>query len=322
MIIMKKGALVISLDFELVWGIFDHIEIADKKTYFNNTLSTIPKMLAIFDKNGINVTWATVGMLFNENWDEWLANIPLQTPTYDKTILNPYEYGKQHQKSGYDAFFFAPNLIKDIQCVKGQELATHTYSHYYCLEKGQTIEQFEADIQQTVKLAAKFKVELKSLVFPRNQFNKTYLEVCHRNQIETVRSNPNNWYWDTTKPDTLFSKLARTGDAYLPIGNKSYAWESVTKETVVCQPASRFLRPQHKLELLNKMRLNRIKNEIQQAAKNGEIYHLWWHPHNFGIDSENAIKALSEIIETFVHCRDKYGMQSLTMKQVSDGFGD
>lgn len=53
---MKKGALVISLDFELVWGVFDHIQIKNKVSYFNNTLLAIPQMLALFEKNAINVT--------------------------------------------------------------------------------------------------------------------------------------------------------------------------------------------------------------------------------------------------------------------------
>lgn len=315
---MKNGALVISLDFELVWGIFDHVVIADKVTYFNNTLLAIPQMLEVFQKNDIKVTWATVGMLFNENWEEWKANIPQETPTYDRGILNPYTFGEQHRKSSYDNFFFAPKLIKDIQSVKGQEVGTHTYSHYYCLEKGQTLSQFEADIQQAVIMASKFDIELKSLVFPRNQFNKNYLEVCHKHQIETVRTNPDDWYWDTTKPDTLFSKLARTGDAYLPLGNKSYPKEKINRDIVVCQQASRFFRPQSSIELLNKTRVNRIKNEIKQAAKKGEVYHLWWHPHNFGIDTANAISSLKDIIDTYAQCRETYGMQSLTMTQVSD----
>lgn len=315
---MKKGALVISLDFELVWGIFDHIKIKDKVSYFNNTLEAIPQMLAVFEKNNIHVTWATVGMLFNENWDEWHANIPTVIPTYDKAILNPYEYGKAHQKSGYDNFFFAPHLIKEIQSVKGQEIGTHTYSHYYCLENGQTIEQFEADMQQAIQIAKRFSIELKSLVFPRNQFNKNYLAVCHNNQIETVRTNPNDWYWDTTKPDTLFSKLARTGDAYFPLGKKSYSAETIQNETVICQQASRFLRPQHASVFLNTSRLNRIKKEIVQAAKNGEVYHLWWHPHNFGVDTANALETLKTIVAVFKQCEEMYGMQSLTMQQLSN----
>ena len=55
-------------------------------------------------------------------------------------------------------------------------------------------------------------------------------------------------------------------------------------------------------EIINSLRLNRIKNEIIQAAKAGEIYHLWWHPHNFGIDPEGAIKTLKSTGKTNLLC--------------------
>ena len=317
---MKKGTLVISLDFELVWGLFDHIDINDTVSYFNNTLEAIPQIISIFEKNNIQATWATVGMLFNENWEEWHSNIPDSIPTYNKVELNPYVYGKNHQKSGLDQFFFAPDLIKTIQSTEGQEIGTHTYSHYYCLEKGQTKAQFEADINQAMKMAQKFNIDLKSLVFPRNQFNEDYLEICAQKNIETVRTNPNFWYWDTTKKETFAVKLARTGDAYLPFGKKSYEANSLTPDKVLCQQASRFLRPQHSLGILNAARLNRIKNEMIQAAANGEVYHLWWHPHNFGGDVSGSIKTLQAIVDTYKYCSDTYGMESLTMKQLRGGF--
>jgi len=314
---MKKGTLVISLDFELVWGLFDHINIADKITYFDNTLQIIPRLLALFHDNNIHVTWATVGMLFNENWEEWFANIPIDKPTYENQKLNPYNYGALHSESGLDRFFFAPQLIRAIQSVEGQELGTHTYSHYYCLEKGQTQAQFDADLQQAVAMAKKFSITLDSLVFPRNQFNESYLAVCEKHQIKTVRTNPSSWYWNVNRPDTLFTKIARTADAYLPLGKKSYSATIINPSAVVEQPASRFLRPQHSQALLNSSRVQRIKNEIIQAAQNGEVYHLWWHPHNFGIDSEGALIALHEIIEVFRHCQQTYGMESLTMGELS-----
>ncbi len=313
---MKNGSLVISLDFELVWGLFDHIEITDKVSYFNNTLKAIPQILSVFENNTIHATWATVGMLFNENWEEWQSNIPEVIPTYERKELDAYEYGKKHQKSGLEKFFFAPHLIKKIRSVNGQEIGTHTYSHYYCLEKGQTKAQFEADSNQAIRVAQKMDIELKSLVFPRNQFNTDYLEICSKKGIETVRSNPNFWYWDTTQKETLVVKLVRTADAYLPLGTKSYLAETLVKDNVHSQPASRFLRPQHSIALLNSSRLNRIKSEMIQAAKNGEVYHLWWHPHNFGVDVENSIKTLQAIIETFKFCSETYGMQSLTMKEL------
>ena len=317
---MKKGSLVISLDFELIWGVFDHVELQDKITYFNNTLKAIPEILSIFEKNSIHVTWASVGMLFNENWEQWFSNFPQELPTYENTALNPYEYGKKHQKSGLDHYFFAPQIIKDIQSIKGQEIGTHTYSHYYCLEKGQNSYQFESDIQKAVEIAKIAGVELKSLVFPRNQFNQGYLDVCYKNNIQTVRTNPTAWYWDTNKPNSLTTKIVRSSDAYLPLGKKSYPESDIEAGLVVGQMASRFLRPQHTLDLLNKARLLRIKNEIRNAAKLGEVYHLWWHPHNFGLDSAGALKALKSIIAEFAYCREKYGMQSQTMQEMGSPY--
>lgn len=313
---MKTGTLVISLDFELIWGVFDHVDINNKKEYFDNTLNVIPKIIENFVNNDVKATWATVGMLFNDNWEEWHYNIPVNKPTYANIKLDPYAYGKANKNLGLDRFFFAPKIINDLQNAAGQEIGTHTYSHYYCLEQGQTKEQFEADLDLVVKLGNKFKIPLKSLVFPRNQFNQEYLESCVNRNILTVRSNPNIWYWDTLKPQTIAHKIFRTGDSYLNLGAKSYQKNSINLNLPSSQPASRFLRPQSKYNLLNSLRLIRIKEEIINAARNGEVYHLWWHPHNFGIDPQGAIKALQSILEVYDHCKSTYGMESKTMLEI------
>ncbi|PWA04023.1 polysaccharide deacetylase family protein [Flavobacterium psychrotolerans] len=313
---MKKGTLVISLDFELIWGVFDHVSIVDKKQYFDNTLNVIPKIIESFVKNEVKATWATVGMLFNCNWEEWEANSPLKKPSYTNTQLDAYSYGHLHKNLGLNRFFFAPNIIQDLQKAEGQEVGTHTYSHYYCLEGGQNKEQFEVDLDTAIALANKFGISLKSLVFPRNQFNAAYLECCAERGISSVRSNPDVWYWDTLAPQTLATKVFRTADAYVPLGVKSYPKDSLKQNSPLSQPSSRFLRPQHKLELLNSLRLIRIKNEIIHAARNGEIYHLWWHPHNFGIDPEGAMKTLKSILEVYSYCKNTFGMESKTMEEL------
>jgi hypothetical protein len=128
------------------------------------------------------------------------------------------------------------------------------------------------------------------------------------------------WYWDVNKRDTLITKIARTGDAYIPFGKKSYSPSILLPNTVVEQPASRFLRPQSSQSMLNSARVHRIKNEIIQAAKNSEVYHLWWHPHNFGIDPEGAMKSMEEIIQVFQHCQQTYGMESLTMRELAQPY--
>ena len=52
------------------------------------------------------------------------------------------------------------------------------------------------------------------------------------------------------------------------------------------------------------------------AAQNREVYHLWWHPHNFGNYTQHNIDGLVEVIHHFDDLRKNYGMQSLSMGEV------
>src|SRR5690606_33738686 len=137
--------------------------------------------------------------------------------------LSAYDFGKQFSKyRNSQNFCFAPALIKSIAASPFQEIGTHTYSHYYCQEDGQTPTGFKADMEMAVSLAHKNNIVLKSLVFPRNQFNPEYLKICQDLGIENVRSNPGNWYWQNSAPNSLISKIFRTADAYIGLNDKAY----------------------------------------------------------------------------------------------------
>ncbi|PRX43488.1 polysaccharide deacetylase family protein [Salegentibacter salegens] len=313
---MENGALVISLDFELLWGVFDKIEWRERKVYFQNTRKLIPEILKLFEEYEISCTWATVGMLFNENWDDWNSNVPQIIPEYYNEKLSAYKYGNSIQSKETEEFCFAPNLIKFIKETQGQEIGTHTYSHYYCLEPGQTLESFRADLEKSKKMADKFGINLESLVFPRNQCNEDYLDVCMENGLRTVRTNPADWYWENTQKDSLQQKIFRTGDAYFGLNNKSYRDIPEIAPGITGQKASRLLRPYSGKSFLDKTRLNRIQSEMSAAAKNKEIYHLWWHPHNFGDNPEKNLQDLKQILSHFDFCRKKYNFQSFNMSKL------
>ena len=65
------------------------------------------------------------------------------------------------------------------------------------------------------------------------------------------------------------------------------------------------------------LRLRRIKNSMIHAAKKGEVYHLWWHPHNFGKNTDENLQFLTEILELAVTLRNDYGFKSLNMGEAS-----
>ncbi len=314
----KPGCLVISLDFELIWGVFDTVNIDDKSEYFLNTRKVIPQILDLFSKSNIHATWASVGMLFNNDWKSWEDNQPSELPHYTNGNLSSYSYGNTIKDEKYNKLCFAPELIKAIYNTIGQEMATHTYSHYYCLEEGQKKESFRQDLIKAISLAAYMGIELKSLVFPRNQIKQEYLEVCESLGIQNVRSNPENWYWKDTNSSGLSSKIARTADAYVSLGKKSYAYSDLKpkKGFPLEQKASRFLRPVEGNSSLRALKFKRIKSEMTIAAKNGEVYHLWWHPHNFGDQPEESLLDLSKLIAHFQYLKTTYDFQSLNMLEL------
>ncbi|MDX5438271.1 MAG: polysaccharide deacetylase, partial [Pontibacter sp.] len=200
-------------------------------------------------------------------------------------------------------------------------LATHTYCHYYCKEQGQTLEQFRDDLRAAKRIAsAKGLPAPASLVFPRNQFNQEYLKVCLEEGITSVRSNPTDWFWKDTVEDKLLNKIFRTGDGYLQLGQRtSFPLSSLQHEEgmPLAIPASRFLRPVNgSRPLLNKLRLKRILNEMTEAAKRKECFHLWWHPHNFGDHPVQSMADLRIIISHYKQLQQQYGMESMTMQEI------
>lgn len=321
---LNKGIFCISLDFELHWGCFERMELnPQQQQYFLNTREVIPAKLNLFAANDIHVTWAIVGMMYCKNVEEWKKANPKIIPTFSNEKASAYKWIEKHGFKGEeDPFHFAPQLIELVKNTPHQEIASHTYAHYFCLEPGQTASQFRDDMRISIELANSNGSEIKSLVFPRNQYNPDYLSVCHDLGITSVRSSPDIWYWRYGTGSTMREKFFRAGDAYLKIHpiKPVYLKDIEVKEnSPLLLPSTRLYRawsPKYKIQNLFKMR--RIKDEMTTAAKNKAYYHMWWHPHNFGSNPKECMLELEEIIEHFLKLKRIYGFESMTMNEISD----
>ncbi|MEO8414735.1 MAG: polysaccharide deacetylase family protein [Ginsengibacter sp.] len=317
------GVFTISLDFELHWGCFENMLLDEgQQKYFRNTIEAIPKMLDLFSGNNIHVTWATVGMLYREDKAAWMNNKPRLLPTFTNPNVSAYEWIAQNGfYSDKDPFHFAPELIELIKKTPNQEIGTHTYAHYFCLEKGQTPEQFKVDIEMACRLALQNGTEIRSLVFPRNQFNHAYLGICADAGITSIRSSPDIWYWAPATGSTFMKKLFRAGDAYLKFQSIKmvYLKDIRTDQGLpLWLPATRLYRPWKPGQpLQNKLKMRRILNEMTEAAKKKAYYHLWWHPHNFGNNPRECLHELKQIVDHYTMLNKIYGVRSMTMGETA-----
>ncbi|SFQ62898.1 Polysaccharide deacetylase [Roseivivax halotolerans] len=312
------GSFVISLDFELMWGVRDHRSVQDYGDAVLGGREAIPHMLARFEAAGVRATWATVGLLFARNRDEMLSFAPRDRPAYEDPGLSPYAdienrlIGENEQA---DPMHFGASLIDRIAETPGQELATHTYSHYYCLEPGADADSFEADLAAAAAIAGHSGHKLQSIVYPRNQMSEAFIERGAGQGITAYRGDARGWLYRprADAETTRLFRLARFIDGALPLGPKQVVQPDHDGQAWNV-PASRFFRPwSKKLAFYHALHIRRIETEMELAARQGRCYHLWWHPHNFGRNTTENFVGLDRVIECFRRCSDEFGMVSRTM---------
>lgn len=315
------SALVISLDFELFWGVTDSKTIENYGANVEGVWQALPRILELFKQHNIHATWATVGMLMCKDFKQWSDLRPAVMPDYARESCSAYSFSAQARD--YPKLFFAPTLVEKILATEGQELASHTYSHFYCGD-GSTLEQFIADLACVKWIFGQYGVKPTSIVFPRNQIRVRgqYLDALLDAGFTAYRGNQNQFLYRVGHlapgPYAKLWRLARAADAYLPLsGNHISEWPHNTPEGQLTNiPTSAFLRPVLNSPALDWLQMNRVKSGMLQAAKTKGIYHLWWHPHNFGKQPEANLKNLEGILNYFHKLNQEYGMRSLSMAEL------
>ena len=311
------GTLIVSLDYELFWGMLD---VCALEAYQANVLGgkqAIPKLLDLFEKYGIHATWAAVGFLFADDREEAARFFPALRPGYDKPELDGYAW---FDKIGADEAtapcFYAPGMLERIAAAPGQEIGSHTFCHYYCREAGQTAEQFEADMCAAKAIAEHKGYSISSVILPRNQCEPEYTEILRRCGFTAYRDEENDWIHERIKFRPLLRAL-RLLDVYFPLTGQG-GYVPRCENSIWNLVGSRMYKPIFRpLEFLEGLKLRRIKRQMLHAAKNGLTFHLWWHPHNIGIRTEEHLAQLDEIFRYYLELKERYGMQSLNMGEAA-----
>jgi len=314
---MKTGSFIISLDFELFWGFRELKNANNFIESVTGARQVIPKIVNLFNEYDVKATFAVVGLLLCNSKEDIYRYSPLKKPSYKNKNLSPYECGyiDNLSMSSYP-LHFARDIIKYLNNQSNIEIGTHTFSHYYCTAEGQTADEFSEDLKVAIKIARDNNIDLSSIVFPRNEVNNKYLCVCANNNIYNYRGNPKKYF----NNESLLNRIMRFLDAYFILDRQTtYNYADIKQGKIYNFRASRFLRPYSKWFFMwEKLKMRRIKKEMEYAAIHNQVFHLWWHPHNFGINCEKNLSMLKKILEHYSKLNKKYGLISFTMKGLMD----
>jgi hypothetical protein len=315
---------VISLDFELRWGCLSRATGSYEKN-LHGARQVIPKLLELFAEYDQACTWATVGLLFFDRREQMIEALPRQRPSYCERGLSAYDHLSLVKcDEASDPISFGRSLIEQIRSCPRQEVATHTFSHYSCLDAGADPSSFAADLEAAGKIAADAGLAIESIVFPRNQVCQEMLSICFEQGLRAFRGTAPGWAYRAQRSDqrSLASRGFRLMDAYLPIGGDRSV-EPTIEHGLVNVAASVFLRPYSKrLAWLEPLRLARIRRAMRTAARSGKLFHLWFHPHNFGVDQNENLAFLRAILDEAAQLDRTYGWPSKTMAEVASSILD
>ncbi len=288
---MTDRCVVISIDMEMRWGVCDHLPLRHD-AYLRNlegVEEVVPATLELFRELDIGATWAIVGALGCEGWDEYSARAP-SPPRYDDVSLRFSPEYRRIDPRG--RLHFAPKLIRAIAATPQQEVASHTFGHIYLREPGCTADDVRADARATATVLGTFSGEaISSLVFPRNQVG--YTSELRAEGIERWRENPRSFFWQASAKRELspIVRGLRLIDAFVPLAHRGALRREVRASHFV-----RFGLP----GAAWKTHVARIVRDGRLLGPGGAL-HLWWHPHNLGADVRRSIDRLHELL---VHLGD------------------
>lgn len=289
----SKGIIVLSADFEMAWAfrfsktrgkIADQMGLRERKN--------VPKLLALFEKYNIPVTWATVGHLFLESCKKEpgsLAHKEMLRPSFFINRNWNFTNGDWYQHDPCSNYtespgWYAPDLIEQIiSSPTNHEVGCHTFSHIDCTDNNCTPDLFYAEINECINQANRKGIQLKSMVFPGGTYGN----------FPVLKNLGFSCYRMATKFDINIPTIDKYGLVQIPsshsLDKSSYNW-----------PAKKYIK---------------IANSfVIKASKRKMVAHLWFHP---SMDEWYLNEVLPEVLANIRKMADNGKLEILTMDQIA-----
>jgi peptidoglycan/xylan/chitin deacetylase (PgdA/CDA1 family) len=312
--LLKRGAFILSLDTELAWGSAHGGKLKEREVFFQQTRPCIKRLIQLLEKYQIHATWAMVGHLFldrcqpvngikhpeiirpNYTWyqDDWLSPDPCSD-----IDAAPIWYGR--------------DIIQQVlDCNVSQEIGCHTFSHVQAGEPGCTRECFSSELRACRVEADKLSVNLQSFVYPRNSVG--YLDELAKAGFTAYRGPVASWFEHLPG---IFSRAGHLLDTFLPIAPPVVS--PLRENGIWNLPASYFYPPADRWwKLLPvSLQVGKARQGLRQAAKQRQIFHLWFHPFNLASNPDKLLGGLERIFSEVSRYREDGLLDNPTMGEMA-----
>jgi hypothetical protein len=311
---MIRPTVVVSLDLELSWGIFD-ISFDDQVKAMARWTHNIgaPRLLNLLTDNGLSATWAVVGAIMRPSLPD-LSGLPeVNYPHFPKPWFG---YIPKNANEFTHPEWFGARLVEMIRSAKPeQEIGFHSFSHVPFGWPGMTEERAVAEYRLCAQTARELGIPTTSFVFPRNSV--AYLSELRDAGFASFRD-----------ADALPVRFASTRLTALSmiladfIGLSPCMVEPSLKEGIVSIPGSMLIRyaAGWRKYIPDSSRLRRLRKGLERVRRKGGVFHVWLHPENLYAERPRLEKVVARFLEELGKLVRNGEVRCLTMGQLASEF--
>ncbi len=285
------GALCISIDVELAWGIWDRPSAAYHDRCARHELDIVRRLVALFETYGVSATWAIVGRLLER------------------------DDGAARTTAHGDRIWYAPAVIELIRRARvTQDIGSHSYGHVYFGETPR--DALRRDLAAARRVHDAHGLPFTSFVFPRNQV--AHLDLLREVGVGVFRSTDRGWHMAVRdRLGAAAGRVANLADKLLPIPPSAVQPIDQGSGTpgLVELPSSMLLmarnglrRAIHPASIIAKAGLG-----LRAARRANGIFHLWFHPSNFYYEPDRQLATLEAIVSAAAAQRDRGELEIRSM---------
>ena len=320
--IFDKAVFTISLDFELLWGSFDsgkhrkfaaHFERGGAGGAFDATRAIVDRLLELFQRYDVSVTWATLGHLFLDSCEarDGVKHPDMPRPRHSWFAGDWYAYDPCKDFRAEPLWYGRDMVEKILAAEPRHDVGSHSFSHVIFSDPGCTPEVAEAEVGKCVELAREFNLKMESFVYPRNELG--HLDVLRRHGFSVTRGAMPFWFTRFRSRTlrraghVIDDVLAVTPRCGLPEKSPSGLWVAPVSMFLQSMDGARRLIPV-------RSRIRKGMRGIERAIKQRSLFHLSFHPtENLCFRTDRMFYALERILSHAARRRDEGLLQVMTM---------
>jgi hypothetical protein len=315
---VSKGVFVVSVDTELGWGRGTLRDLVRYIPRLKETRGAISEILKMCERHRVAFTWAIVGGLLGDN----SVNPPFRQIMSPQVPYPQPHCSRNHQISLEDGYlWYGRDIVNSIRnCQMPQEIGCHSFSHISYDEQNCSVAAASSDLEHCRKMFGALGLSCQTFIFPLNKVGHLALLprhgfICYRGPEPNTQS----------QPKFLPSFLRAFQLVYRVIGGPSLTRPSIVLEDLVNIPASMFFRVPEIKSLFIWRKILDLQVRIAQqgllrAARRGLVFHLWFHPFQFGFRSQEMLAALDGVLSLAIKLRGANRIEILTMSQLARRF--